>query len=50
MAMKNYCLATKEVSVSHNAENLATELKQSIDEWELSDKKCMDFVLIMLKI
>ena len=29
---------TKEVTETHSAENLAEELRQGIDEWDLSDK------------
>ena len=38
MKIKHYCLMTKEVTETHSAENLAEELRQGIDEWDLSDK------------
>ena len=36
--MCHHCLQTREVSTSHNAENLAQELRQSLDEWGIYKK------------
>lgn len=38
MEMRHYCLMTQEVSVAHNAENLAKELTEAIDDWDLPGK------------
>ena len=36
--MCHHCLQTREISTSHTAENLAQELRQSLDEWGIYKK------------
>ena len=39
--MGYYCMQTREVASSHTALNLADELRNSMEEWEITDKVVM---------
>ena len=48
--MRHYCLQTHEVVSSYTALNLADEIRNSMEEWEITDKVVMVITDIMTKI
>ena len=37
MQFHHHCITTKEVSVAHNAENLANEIEEVLNKWGITD-------------
>ena len=38
--LQSYCLETREVSVDHTAENIASELKELLSDWKVKERVC----------
>ena len=38
MQIHHYCVITREVSVAHNAENLANEIEEVLSKWGIKDQ------------